>query len=165
MQQTSKQILTMMALILPLFGLASAMVTSVRAQSIVTWVQTDPLTGIALSGMDPVSYFTEGAPLPGRADYEFTWMGAPFQFANEANLEVFSRHPELYAPRYGGHGAMSMSRGFVSDSDPMIYTVFKQRLYLFYSASNREAFLLAPDAAALRGEEHWQVLSKTLSTR
>jgi hypothetical protein len=60
---------------------------------------------------------------------------------------------------------MSMARGFVSDADPALHLVYKQRLYLFYSAANREAFLLAPDAAALRGQEHWQVLSKTLSTR
>ncbi len=165
MKQTSKQILTMIALVLPLFGPVPAMVAPALAQSIVTYVQTDPLTGLAMGGMDPVSYFTENTPLPGRPDYEFIWMGAPFQFANAANLEVFRRNPDIYAPRYGGHGAMSMSRGFVSDSDPSIYTVFKQRLYLFYSASNREAFLLAPDAAAIRGEEHWQVLSKTLSTR
>ncbi len=155
----------MLALVLPLFGLAAATVTQSQAQSIITYVQTDPLTGIAMDGMDPVSYFTEPAPLPGRPDYEFTWMGAPFQFANAANLAVFTRDPEIYAPQYGGHGAMSMSRGFVSDSEPLIYTVYKQRLYLFYSASNREAFLLSPDAAAIRGEEHWQVLSKTLSIR
>jgi len=155
----------MIALILPLFGLGPAAIQPARAQSIVTWIQTDPLTGIAIGGMDPVSYFTEPAPLPGRADYEFTWMGAPFQFANQANLDIFMRHPDLYAPRYGGHGAMSMARGFISDSDPLIYTVFKQRLYLFYSAANREAFLLSPDAAAISGEQHWQVLSKTLSTR
>jgi YHS domain-containing protein len=155
----------MIAMVLPLFGLAPAAIQPVLAQSIVTWVQTDPLTGIAMGGMDPVSYFTEPAPLPGSPDYEFTWMGAPFQFANQANLDVFARNPEIYAPQYGGHGATSMSRGFISDSDPMIYVVYKQRLYLFYSASNREAFVLSPDAAALRGKEHWQVLSKTLSTR
>ncbi|MCP8884600.1 hypothetical protein NIM87_13870 [Devosia sp. XJ19-1] len=155
----------MIALVLTLFGLGPAMIVPAGAQSIITYVQTDPLTGLAMNGMDPVSYFTESAPLPGHPDHEFTWMGAPFLFANAANLEVFRRHPEIYAPRYGGHGAMSMSRGFVSDSDPQIFTVFKQRLYLFYSASNREAFLLSPDAAAIAGEEHWQRLSKTLSTR
>jgi len=163
MKQLSKQILTMIAVLLPLFGPLSA--TSVVGQSIVSWVQTDPLTGIAIGGMDPVSYFTETAPLPGKREFEYIWMGAPWLFATAANRDVFALNPDLYAPRYGGHGAMSMARGFVSDADPMIFVVFKQRLYHFYSASNREAFLLAPDAAALRGEEHWQVLSKTLSTR
>jgi hypothetical protein len=60
---------------------------------------------------------------------------------------------------------MSMARGFVSDSDPRLYTVFKQRLFFFYSAANREAFLLAPDAAARRGAENWPTLSKNLSTQ
>ena len=67
----------MIALVLPLFGPGSAAIQPALGQSIVTWVQTDPLTGIAMGGMDPVSYFTEPAPLPGHPDYEFVWMGAP----------------------------------------------------------------------------------------
>lgn len=165
MTQISKQILTMIAVVLPLFGLFPAMVGESAAQSVTSYILSDPLTGLAIGGMDPVSYFTEPAPLPGRPELELDWMGAPFLFASEANREIFRRHPEIYAPQYGGHGAMSMARGFVSDADPAIYTLFKQRLFLFYSAANREAFLLAPDAAAIRGGEHWQVLSKNLSIR
>lgn len=165
MKQTSKQILTMIALVLPLFWPFPALVHEASAQSIVTYVQTDPLTGLAIGGVDPVSYFTEDVPVAGRPEFEFVWMGAPWLFANAANLDVFRRNPEIYAPQYGGHGAMSMARGFVSEADPLLYVVFKQRLYLFYSAANREAFVLAPDAAALRGTEQWQHLSKTLSTR
>lgn len=165
MKHISKQILTMMALVLPLLGPFAAMVQTVQAQSVVSYIVTDPLTGVAIGGMDPVSYFTDPAPQQGRPEYEAHWMGAPWHFANEANLENFKRAPEIYAPQYGGHGAMSMARGFVSDSDPAIYTIFKQRLYLFYSAANREAFLLAPDAAARAGLANWPALSKTLSTR
>lgn len=165
MKQISKQILTMIAMLLPLSGLVAATLQPVSAQSIVSAILTDPLTGIAIGGMDPVSYFTEPAPLPGRPEYELTWHGVPWLFANAANMEVFKRHPDVYAPQYGGHGAMSMARGFLSDADPQMYLVYKQRLYLFYSASNREAFRLSPDAAAIRGAEHWQELSKTLSTR
>ncbi len=165
MKQTSKQILTMFAVLLPLFGPVSAQFCAVQAQSVVSYITTDPLTGIAIGGMDPVSYFTDPAPLPGKPEFEFSWMGAPWHFANEANMEVFKKHPEIYAPQYGGHGAMSMARGFVSDSDPRMYTVFKDRLFLFYSAANREAFLLAPDAAARNGAKNWPTLSKTLSTQ
>lgn len=155
----------MFAVVLPLFGLLSAHFAPVPGQSVVSYITTDPLTGIAIGGMDPVSYFTETAPLPGKPEYEFYWKGAPWHFANQANFEVFKRHPEIYAPQYGGHGAMSMARGFVSDSDPRLYTVFKERLFLFYSAANREAFLLSADAAARRGADNWPVLSKTLSTQ
>ncbi|MDB5473200.1 MAG: hypothetical protein JWP99_503 [Devosia sp.] len=163
MTQTSKQILTILAFVLPLFSIAGATIGAARAQSVVTLIVTDPLTGIALAGFDPVSYFTEDAPLPGRSDWEFTWQNVSWYFASAANRDVFTNAPDIYAPQYGGHDGMAASRGFVSDSDPRIYTVFKQRLYLFYSAANREAFLLAPDAAARSGAEKWDELSARLS--
>ncbi|WP_157959815.1 YHS domain-containing (seleno)protein [Devosia submarina] len=163
MTQTSKQILTMLAFVLPVFGMVCAAIAPVRAQSVVTLIVTDPLTGIAISGYDPVSYFTEPAPLPGRADFELVWQNVPWHFASAANRDVFQRAPEVYAPQYGGHDGMGVSRGFVADSDARIYAVFKERLYLFYSAANREAFLLAPDAAARTGAEKWPELSRQLS--
>lgn len=163
MTQTSKQILTMLAFVLPMFGMVCAAIVPARAQSVVTLIVTDPLTGIAISGYDPVSYFTEPAPLVGKADFELVWQNVPWYFASAANRAVFERAPDVYAPQYGGHDGMGVSRGFVADSDARIYAVFKERLFLFYSAANREAFLLAPDAAARTGAENWPQLSKQLS--
>ncbi len=163
MKQTSKQILTMLAFVLPLFGMVSAAVLPVRAQSVVTLVVTDPLTGVGIYGWDPVSYFTEPEPQMGRSDFSHVWNNVPWHFASAANRDIFARAPEIYAPQFGGHGAMGVARGFVSDSDPRIYTVFKQRLYLFYSAGNREAFNAAPDSAAVEAEARWSELSKNLS--
>jgi YHS domain-containing protein len=152
----------MLAFVLPLLGMAAAALPA-RAQSVVTLIVTDPLTGIALGGLDPVSYFTESRPLAGKADHEYIWKNVSWYFVTEANRDVFKNAPEIYAPQFGGHGAMGVARGYVSDSDPAIYVVFKQRLYLFYSASQREAFLLSPDAAAREAEAKWPDLSKTLS--
>jgi YHS domain-containing protein len=163
MKQISKQILTMLAFVLPLLGMVSTTILPARAQSMVTLIITDPLTGVAIYGMDPVSYFTEPAPLQGRSDYEYIWNNVPWYFATAANRDVFRTSPETYAPQFGGHGAMSVARGYLSDSNPAIYALFKQRLYLFYSAASREAFLLAPDAAAISAEANWPELSKRLS--
>jgi hypothetical protein len=163
MTQTSKQILTMLAFVLPLLGLAPLVVAPVYAQSVVTLIVTDPLTGVGIYGMDPVSYFTEAEPLQGRADFEYIWQNVPWHFATAANRDIFATAPEIYAPQFGGHGAMGMARGYVSDSNPAIYVVFKQRLYMFYSAANREAFVLAPDDAAIAAETNWVDLSKDLS--
>ncbi|WP_299748033.1 YHS domain-containing (seleno)protein [Devosia sp.] len=148
----------MLAFVLPLLSMAGP----AQAQSIVTTIITDPLTGVAIDGMDPVSYFTEPAPLLGRGDYEFSWSGVVWHFATAANRDVFASAPEIYAPQFGGHGAMSVARGFVSDADPSIYAVYKERLYMFYSAGNREAFLLAPAEAATKAEANWPALSKVL---
>ena len=163
MTQTSKQILTMMALLLPLLGSISAAIVPASAQSVVTLIVTDPLTGIALGGADPVAYFTEGAMVPGEAEFELSWQNVPWRFSSAANRDVFAKAPDIYAPQFGGHDGMGIARGFVTDSDPRFFTVFKQRLYLFYSAANREAFLMSPDAAAAKAEEQWPELSRGLS--
>ena len=163
MKQTSKQILTMLAFVSPLLGMVCAAVLPARAQSVVTMYVTDPLTGVGIYGWDPVSYFTEPEPLLGRGDYEYVWQNVPWHFATAANRDIFKSAPEIYAPQFGGHGAMGVARGYVSDSDPKMYTVFKQRVYLFYSASGREAFVLAPDEAAMAAEANWAGLSKNLS--
>lgn len=163
MKQTSKQILTMLAFVLPLLGMASTGLVPARAQSVVTLYVTDPLTGVGIYGMDPVSYFTEPQPLQGRGEFEHVWQNVPWHFATAANRDIFKSAPDIYAPQFGGHGAMGIARGYVSDSNPGIYTVFKQRLYLFYSAANREAFLMAPDEAAIAAEAKWPALARALS--
>ncbi len=123
---------------------------------------TDPLTGVALEGYDPVSYFTQDEPLIGRPEYELVWNGVSWYFANEANREVFSRNPEIYAPQFGGYGSMSLARGYLADGNPNIYSLIGERLFLFYSNSNKDAFLLAPKFAYLQASKNWEFLSANL---
>lgn len=159
MKQISKQNLTI-AVVLALFSLSGA---PAPAASIVTAIVTDPLTGVAIDGYDAVSYFTETEPLEGRPDFEFYWQDVPWYFASAANRDVFRRAPEVYAPRFGGHGAMSLARGFLSDGNPRIYLIHQQALYLFYSTGNRDAFLLAPAQALHDAEANWPALQAELT--
>ena len=151
MRQIGKQILTM-----ALLGLLFAV--PARAEGIVTAIVTDPLTGVAIEGYDPVSYFTEPEPLPGTPEFEFYWGGVPWYFATAANRDVFMRAPDIYAPQFGGHCEMSLARGYLSDGKPRIYAVSQMKLYLFYSTANREAFLLSPEDASARARTNWQHL-------
>ncbi|WDR04952.1 YHS domain-containing (seleno)protein [Devosia rhodophyticola] len=166
MKQIYKQILTILAFVLPLLsGAGGLVVVPANGQGLNSTVITNPLTGIALNGFDPVTYFSEDAPIVGKSQYEVVWSGVPWHFASAANRDVFQRAPTIYAPQFGGHGSMGMARGFLSDADPSIYLVFKARLYLFYSAANREAFRLAPDAAASTGATYWPELLLLLTTK
>ena len=90
----------MLAFVLPLLGAAGPAL----AQSIVTTIITDPLTGVAIDGMDAVSYFTEATPLLGRGDYEFSWVGVPLDFSSAAFLDVLVVSPEIFAQLFVGHG-------------------------------------------------------------
>jgi len=49
----------------------------------------NPETGIAISGFDPVSYFTDGKALFGRPEFELNKDGAVWRFSNEGNRGAF----------------------------------------------------------------------------
>src|SRR4051812_19728994 len=64
-------------------------------------------TGLAIDGYDPVSYFIEGMPRLGRADFELRFGGSNWRFANEGNMAAFAADPDVYAPRFGGHDPLA----------------------------------------------------------
>lgn len=134
-----------------------------QAASLVTAIVTDPLTGVALDGYDPVSYFTDADPQPGLRDFAYEWQGVPWFFASGANRDIFMRNPEIYAPQYGGHCVMSLSRGYLSDGKPRLYAIAGMKLYLFYSLANREAFLASGETRPIADADlRWPQLSKGL---
>src|ERR1700693_1132084 len=90
-----------MKIMLVRVALAAALVVgldaAVPAQAvIIDRVVVDPHTGLALYGFDPVGYFTEGKPLMGRADLEYSFAGAIWRFRNEGNRAAFTDHPDVY---------------------------------------------------------------------
>jgi YHS domain-containing protein len=159
MRQISKQILTiwLLAGLFPLLAVAPAL-----GASVVTTTVTDPLTGVAIDGYDPVTYFTEPEPIGGSPEFVYLWAGVPWYFASAANRDVFMRAPDVYAPQYGGHCTTSLARGYLSDGKPRLYVIEKMQLFMFYSAANREAFLLSPQATAKQAAEAWPTLAKGL---
>jgi YHS domain-containing protein len=160
MRQIGKKSLTIAA-----FLTAMAWAGITFAAGIVTTIVTDPLTGVAIDGYDPVTYFTESEPQLGKPDYEYYWGGVPWYFVNAANRDVFIRTPEIYAPQHGGHCEMSLARGYLSDGKPRIYVVAGRKLYFFYSAANRDAFMLARPAATRDAAANWPKFTGELSTR
>lgn len=123
--------------------------------------QTHMLSGIALDGFDPVSYFLAEEPIPGLPELETLWEGAAWRFASRANQAAFLSRPDAYAPRLGGFDALAMARGKAVEASPRIATVVGQRLYLFRSPDERDRFLAEKDAAA-RAERLWPQKSRQL---
>ena len=169
MRHTGKQILTKGGgkaglLLIPLmtFLLALSQPAAAQTSSLAQAYVVDPLTSVALGGFDPVSYFTEPLPLSGKSDFEYYWHGVSWYFANAANREVFARDPDIYAPQFGGYGTMSMARGYLSEGNPQIYAIMDNRLFLFYSLGNRDAFMQAVNSARVRAMDRWKVVEASL---
>ncbi|MCR9057531.1 MAG: twin-arginine translocation pathway signal protein [Rhodobacteraceae bacterium] len=102
----------------------------------------DPITGYAIGGNDPVSYFVDGQPRKGDRRHELSWGGAEWVFVNEGNMAAFERNPETYAPMFAGCGGYALSEGFATAGSPYIYAVVEGRLVFFHSVVNRFLFVV-----------------------
>ena len=111
----------------------SATATEAPATSEATTADTQTYIedGVAISGADPVAYFTEEAYVPGSADYTYDWNGATWQFASEENRDLFAANPEQYAPEYGGFCAWAVAaKESLVPTDPNAWSVVDGKLYL-----------------------------------
>src|ERR1700738_4244256 len=127
------------------FGLAVALAATMaclpRVDATTTErVVSDRLTGLAMNGIDPVAYFTDAAPLYGRAEQEYRYAGVIWRFRNEGNKAAFVANPEVYMPRYGGYDPIAVGRAVAVPGNPLVWTVVGERLYLFYSEEARARF-------------------------
>ena len=123
----------------------------------------DANTGLAISGFDPVAYFTEAKPKSGRPDIELRIGATVWRFRNEGNRAAFAEHPEVYAPRFGGYDPVAVARGSSVPGHPLFWTVTGERLYFFYSAEARAAFLAEPGRIIEAAERKWPEVARTIA--
>jgi YHS domain-containing protein len=110
---------------------------------------------LALHGYDPVAYFTEGAPMPGRAELAAQHEGATYYFATKENRDAFAKQPARYAPAYGGYCAFGVSVGKKFDGNPNYWTVSGDRLYLNLNADIAEKFQKDGPGAIAKADRQW----------
>ena len=120
-------------------------------------------TGLAISGFDPVAYFTDGKPKIGRPDMELHADGVVWRFQNEGNRAAFADHPEVYAPCFGGYDPVAVARGVSVPGHPLFWAVTGERLYLFYSEEARVAFLADPGRIIERATRKWPDVARTIA--
>ena len=126
-------------------------------------IVSDPDYQLALFGYDPVAYLADGGPRLGSADYELIYRDLVWRFANEGNLAAFVEDPKRYVPAYGGHGALMMARGAVSDGHPEVSVVLDNRVFLFSDAAARYAFLLEAARLLALADANWFEIERSLA--
>jgi YHS domain-containing protein len=89
--------------------------------------------GVALQGYDPVAYFEQNQPVKGSPQFTYSWMGAVWNFASDADLKKFQAAPEKYAPQFGGYCAWAVSNNYTADADPNAWKIVDGRLYVNYN--------------------------------
>lgn len=126
-------------------------------------IVVNPNTGLAISGFDPVAYFTDGKPTFGRPELELRIEGVVWRFRNEGDRAAFADNPEIYTPRFGGYDPVAIANGKSVPGHPLFWTVSGERLYLFYSDDARATFLADPDRVLSRANHKWPDVARTLA--
>ena len=142
-------------------ALAAVLVSPAAAAGEREPVVVDPNSGLAISGIDPVAYFTDKNPVFGRPALELNLDGTVWRFRNEGNRAAFAAHPEVYRPRFGGYDPVAIARDRSVAGNPLIWAIVKERLYLFYSDQTRRAFLADPQAIAEQAARKWPAVART----
>jgi YHS domain-containing protein len=143
-------------------AVALVLVLLSAAYSAAAALVVNPATGLAISGFDPVAYFSEAKAEPGRPEFELSADGAVWRFRNEGNRAAFEDNPEVYRPAFGGYDPIAIARERAVPGHPLIWRIAKGRLYLFYSEENRASFLADTERVLVAAERKWPAVAQTI---
>lgn len=115
------------------FAVSAFFVVSAPAYADDAPVYTGILSRVAVSGYDPVAYFTDGRPVRGTMQYRHTHQGYEYRFASAEHLATFRANPTRYLPQYGGYCAWAVSQGYTASADPTNWRIVDGKLYLNYN--------------------------------
>lgn len=113
---------------------------------------------VALKGHDPVSYFTDGKPEQGSAEFTFPFDDTTYWFKNAEHRAKFAADPEHYAPQFDGFCAVQLSRGHKVEADPEVWTINNGKLYVFSGKRGLPVFNEHPVEIAQKAGENLKQL-------
>jgi hypothetical protein len=157
-RRTRKRYICLAALIIGVTGLGPVLQAATTERVVV-----DRYTGLAIYGIDPVGYFTNGKPTAGRENFELRHAGAIWRFDNEGNRAAFAADPDVYMPQFGGYDPVGVSLGVARPGTPALWAVSGQRLYLFYTVDARATFLANPAAMIAAAKARWSGVKSELA--
>ena len=111
--------------------------------------------GVAIRGYDPVSYFSDGAPVPGSDAFTFEWKNATWKFATAENMAIFKSDPEKYAPQFGGYCAYGVADDHKASTSPDAWTIVDGKLYLNYNKDVQTLWKSKQDGFINAANEKW----------
>jgi len=126
-------------------------------------IVVDRHTGLAIGGYDPVAFYTDGKPLLGSADFEFSYGGAVWRFRNMGNREAFAARPDIYMPQFGGYDPVGIAHGIAVAGNPGVWLIIGERLFLFYDRSRLETFTANTERITAAAERKWPQVLRRLS--
>jgi YHS domain-containing protein len=121
-------------------------------------VNVSGASNIAVGGYDTVAFFTDKKPVNGDPGISATYQGATYIFASQAHKELFTAHPEKYAPQCGGYCAYGVAVGALFPVDISTWQVRDQKLYLNLNKGILKKFNSDFEANVAKADKNWPKL-------
>lgn len=115
---------------------------------------------IAVSGYDPVAFFTDARPVNGSPFISASYQGATYLFASEEHKKLFTESPGKYAPQYGGFCAFGVAIDKLFPVDITTWQVRNGKLYLNLNADILKKFNAEFDGNVAKADRNWPGLTQ-----
>jgi hypothetical protein len=116
---------------------------------------------LSISGYDPVAYFTDGIPVQGKSELEYSWHRLRWRFVSGEHRDLFMRDPKHYAPQYDGYCAMGVSENETAHKDtvdPEAWAIVDGKLYLAHNRYFMQAWRESAKQHILQADQDWEVV-------
>lgn len=116
---------------------------------------------LAIGGYCPVSYFVDAKAVKGDGAIRSVYADDTYYFASDEYKKKFDADPDKYLPQFGSWCTMALGGPYGNklESDPQIFLVKDDKVYLFSSERAKNAYLDQPtgvlESAHTRFEHPW----------
>jgi hypothetical protein len=111
--------------------------------------------GVAIKGYDAVAFHTEARAMKGSNQFTYRWKDTNWLFENQANLDMFKKDPEKYAPQYGGYCAYGTADGHKAPTETDTWTVKDNKLYFNYNKKVQEKWSKDIPGYIEKADKNW----------
>lgn len=115
---------------------------------------------VALSGYDPVAYFTGGRPEKGSDQFQAEYDDATYWFTSSVHQALFVADPDRYAPQFAGFCAVTVARGEKAEADPQAWLISDGKLYVFRGPQGVDRFRQQGTGIVSSANTAWPGLSQ-----
>lgn len=120
---------------------------------------------LMLKGYDPVAYFTDGKPVPGRPDIKAEHQGVTYRFASEDHRRLFLANAAKYVPQYGGWCSNGLVYAIPLGGEPTNFKIIDGKLYLFGGSRSKIYFEMDQEKNLKLADHYWETEVKDSNWR
>ena len=119
----------------------------------------------AIGGYDAVSYFTVNKAVRGSGFHTATHNSQVYLFSSKENKSLFEKNPSKYAPQYNGWCAYGVSVGKKFHTDPNVFAIVNNKLYLNLDSGIQKKWNAAQKKLIKDADKKWPgIKAKGIST-